>query len=262
MAGHARGGRGGKGSFERLFQRDDTGVDADRPPSVHELFAASMRDEITLQQLREALVDVHGLEITPAADRLLSGVDAASGRLSFADFQRAMSQADGSAGGGAGKPVQYTDQAKAIISDNSGAAAPAPSVVAKKQHSDISNDAFVIRKTEVDKRFAAKGEWGSTPVLRTNQVSEGNPLAARVGALLPGEDSSEPRDMANTATRMFVSGELDAASYEQFLEGLGVGLSDRSEIRRLITAQKQTGDGSFTRLSRAVQAELARSGAG
>ncbi|CAK0821596.1 unnamed protein product [Prorocentrum cordatum] len=262
MAGHARGGRGGKGSFERLFQRDDAAVDTDRPPSVHELFTASMRDEITLQQFREALVDIHGLDITSAADKLISSVDAASGRLSFADFQRAMSQVDSSASGGAGKPVHYKDQAKSIISDNSGAAAPAPLAMPKKQHSDISNDAFVIRKTEVDKRSAAKGEWGANPVLRTNQVSAGNPLAERVGAVLPGEDSSEPRDMANTATRMFVSGELDAASYEQFLQGLGVGLSDESEIRRLITAHKKTGDGSFTRLSRAVQAELARAGEG
>ena len=58
-----------------------------------------------------------------------------------------------------------------------------------------------------------------------------------------------------TATRMFVSGELDRREYESFLSKSGVQLSDESEVRKLIVRHEKVGDGKFHSLSQALRRE-------
>uniref|UniRef100_A0A7S1MF69 Uncharacterized protein n=1 Tax=Alexandrium catenella TaxID=2925 RepID=A0A7S1MF69_ALECA len=250
---------GGPTSFNRIFGGEDGGAGGDKP-SVHELFAAAMRDEMSLPHFAQALVSMHGVRMTPSAARLLSSVDAASGRLSFAQFQKALTEDIGDDPGQAGRPNVFQDQAKAIIEDNLGAPSAPSTAVPVKHSTDISADSFVRQRHRVE-QFQAQGPFSANPVRKTNTASAGNPLAAG-----PAEEQSrgEPEDtygyraMANTATRMFVAGELDRPGYEKFLRRFGVQLTPECELQRLVIRQASTGDCKFTDLSRALQRELAR----
>jgi len=260
--------RGGS-SFDRILGRQP-GSNSVRqegePPSVHELFAMTMRDELPLPQFMQALVQLHNVRVTPAAARLLSSVDASSGRLSFAQFQKAL-QDDPDNSREAGRPVQIQDQAHAIISDNSGSAlAPEPRGSAGKQMTDISKDDFVKAGQRIGK-IQARGPFTGGIVRNSNETSNGNPLAARdeTGyASMPGDDAGEDaygvREMSATATRMFVSGEMGREDYEKFLARLGIVPGPESDLVKLIVSHDRAGDGSFTALSRAVTAELSRAG--
>jgi len=93
----------------------------------------------------------------------------------------------------------------------------------------------------------------------TNRVSAGNPLADRGrGDAEPAADADPygTREMAQTATRMYVSGELDRVGFEKFLARFGVDLGGESELRHMIEAHERVGDGSFVSFSRALQREL------
>mmetsp|Transcript_16275 Transcript_16275/g.35620 ORF Transcript_16275/g.35620 Transcript_16275/m.35620 type:complete len:261 (+) Transcript_16275:100-882(+) len=247
-------------SFERLFPRSSSSAGADEGeiPSVHELFAATLRDELTLQSFAEALASLHGIRMTPAAAHLMSSVDAGSGRLSFVQFQRAL-QEDADHAGQAGRPVAFKDHAAAIIADNSGLPKPAPRASAMKHSTDISADPFV-RALHRTSRDHEKGEFQSNPVMRTNRVSAGHPLAAARAPSGSVEQESGVRELANTSTRLFVSGKLSSEDYIQQLEGMGVQVTPDGELHRLIV-RVQVGDVSFAQLSRAVQREIGQANA-
>eukprot|EP00440_Ansanella_granifera_P006995 gb/GFBE01007578.1/.p1 GENE.gb/GFBE01007578.1/~~gb/GFBE01007578.1/.p1 ORF type:complete len:271 (+),score=45.28 gb/GFBE01007578.1/:1-813(+) len=266
--------RKGNSSFDRIFARQPGSEKRDpgEPPSVHELFSMAMRDELPLPQFVEALVELHCVRLTPAAARLLSSVDAASGRLSFSQFQKALQEDPFSAksAGEAGLPNVLKDQAHAIIADNCGT--PLPPECRKgevgRQASDISNEAFVKAGQHISK-VQARGAFSGNVVRPTNQVSAGNPLANREdpsSASRPGgsvdlnEDPYGLRDMTRTATRMFVSGELDRAGFEKFLARLGVVPTPETDLFKLIASHERAGDGTFQSLTRAVTAELAKNG--
>jgi hypothetical protein len=243
-------------SFNRLFARqaNDDG-DNDGTPSVHELFSRAMRDDISLRAFAEALVSLHGIRLTPSAVRLLTSTDASSGRLSFAQFQRALQEAD-APDCGAGLPMVIRDQAAAIISDNSGAPTPPFQSSAAKQATDISADPFIKQQVRIE-RAAAKGPFGGNPVVQTNHTSAGNPLVApSSGMQHRQEEVYDSREMANTATRMFVGGDISRADYESFLAKFGVRLTAESELRRLITAHEKVGDGNFMQFTRALSREI------
>jgi hypothetical protein len=250
-------------SFSRIFGaggdgRGETAEEASTP-SVHELFAAAMRDELTLRQFAEALVQLHGIRLTPGAMRLLSSVDATSGRLSFSQFQRAL-QEDGDAPGEAGKKTVFRDQAHAIIRDNDGAPSAPPKTEPVKHATDISADPFMRQKARVEKVSQSRGSYGANPVVPTNRASAGNPLVAQrlEAESNASEDAYGDRDMANTAVRMFVSGDLDRKGFEDFLERFGVQLKAESDLQRLVLAHEKVGDGSFLQVSRALQKEIRR----
>mmetsp|Transcript_18723 Transcript_18723/g.58845 ORF Transcript_18723/g.58845 Transcript_18723/m.58845 type:complete len:261 (-) Transcript_18723:122-904(-) len=256
--------RGGPTSFDRIFGGGAAaGGDGDKP-SVHELFSAAMRDELSLPQFAQALVSLHGVRLTPAALRLLSGTDATSGRLSFAQFQKSLADDSGDIGQ-AGLPNVLQDQAKAIIEDNLGApAAPSASDPAKRS-TDIAADTFVRQRNRIE-QSQARGPFSANPVVRTNRASAGNPLAVGMAAEpAQGEAASEDpygsREMAHTATRMFVAGDLDRQGYEGFLRRFGVQLAPEAELQRLIVKQGQTGDCKFTDFARALQREIVAIGA-
>lgn len=249
--------RGDPSSFDRIFGRNQGG--GDETPSVHELFSAVMRDQLSLQEFAKLLVQMHGVRLTPAAVRLLSSVDASSGQVSFSQFQRTMQQ-EGDAAGGAGKPNVFTDHAKAIITDNTGAPEAPPTHAAPAKHStDISIDPFVKQSQRIE-HAQAKGSFQSNPVVRTNRASVGNPMAMCAEPAQRPQDSEDPygaREMANTATRMYVTNELDRKGYEQFLDRFGIKLKAESELHRLILAHEKVGDGKFANFSRALQREMA-----
>eukprot|EP00931_Biecheleriopsis_adriatica_P000925 TRINITY_DN101089_c0_g1_i1.p1 TRINITY_DN101089_c0_g1~~TRINITY_DN101089_c0_g1_i1.p1 ORF type:complete len:291 (-),score=57.75 TRINITY_DN101089_c0_g1_i1:99-905(-) len=260
-----------RSSFDRVFARQPGSDKRDpgEPPSVHELFAMAMRDELPLPQFVEALVELHGVRLTPGAARLLSSVDAASGRLSFSQFQKALQE--GASMGQpqiqAGLPNVFQDQAHAIIADNCGQAVPPESRKGElgRLATDISKDPFVKAGQRIEK-VQARGPFSGNVVLQTNNTSAGNPLANREEAQIaeaPGGDAEDPygmRDMTRTATRMFVSGELDRAGYEKFLARIGLVPGPETDLFKLIASHERAGDGSFATLSRAVTGELARAG--
>mmetsp|Transcript_106990 Transcript_106990/g.300971 ORF Transcript_106990/g.300971 Transcript_106990/m.300971 type:complete len:275 (+) Transcript_106990:60-884(+) len=246
----------GGNSFDRLFSRANPsgagGVDDDTPP-VHELFKLAMQGELPMRGFEEALAELHGIRLSPAASRLLSSVDATSGRLSFAQFQRALHDSSGETITEAGKPNNFVDQASAIISDNCGAPVPGPTFAAPKVSTDISADPFVARKREIAKGQAS-GPFSDNPVVPTNKVSRDNPLAQHRQSHGPQDES---REVGQTATRMFVAGELNRREYEEFLANNGIILSRDSELAKLVASHEAVGDGNFMQLSRALQRELA-----
>lgn len=254
-----------RSSFDRVFARASPDANApsesqngDGLPSVHELFSMLMRDEISLRDFAQGLRSLHGIQLTDAAIRLLTSVDANSGRLSFAQFQRSL-QEDGAPQGGAGLPMIISDQAAAIISDNCGApvAAAAPSqACTRRPATDINADPFIKAQHRVE-RNTNRGQM-SNPVLQTNNVSPGNPLAgaACTRSEAGSEDPYSEREMAYSATRMYVAGELSQGDYEKFLLKFGVHLESESELARLIRTHGKVGDGNFVQMSRALKREL------
>mmetsp|Transcript_39659 Transcript_39659/g.72365 ORF Transcript_39659/g.72365 Transcript_39659/m.72365 type:complete len:227 (-) Transcript_39659:46-726(-) len=160
---------------------------------------------------------------------------------------------------GAGLPMIISDQASAIISDNSGApaAAAAPSQsCTRRPATDINLDPFIKAQHRLE-RTTNKGQM-SNPVVQTNKVSPGNPFASAAGTRSEAgpEDPYAEREMANTATRMFVAGELSQVDYEKFLEKFGVQLESTSELARLIASHGKVGDGNFVQMSRALKREI------
>lgn len=252
--------RGQLNSFDRIFSRPSNGRDGENgsPPSVHELFSAAMRDEITLRDFAEALASCHGIRLTSAAVRLLTSVDATSGRLSFTQFQRALQEPEDGLECGAGKPLTIADQASAIISDNSGRPMPraAPSQLsAHRPATDISADPFIKQQVLLE-RAAAKGPFPGNPVVQTNQASAGNPFVAQRQPQAQNEELYGGEEMANTATRMFVGGDLSREEFEGFLTKCGVQMSPESELRRLITTHEKVGNGNFMQFKRALNREM------
>merc|ERR1712059_236495 len=94
---------------------------------------------------------------------------------------------------------------------------------------------------------ASRGAFNSNPVVASNRPSAGNPLAARhAGSEGFCEDPYSIREMANTAVRMFVSGEIPRADFEEFIARFDIQLKKDSELHRLITKQEQVGNVQFT----------------
>mmetsp|Transcript_45475 Transcript_45475/g.134596 ORF Transcript_45475/g.134596 Transcript_45475/m.134596 type:complete len:280 (+) Transcript_45475:110-949(+) len=268
-------------SFENIFGSGGPGTPkgggaagaegGDEPTSIHKLFTAAMRGDLSLPLFAQELRDVHGLGITQAAARLLTSVDAGCGRLTFAQFQKAMQdEGDGySQGGAAGGKTKYVDSACAIIEDNCGEArAPQPVQSTHRISTDISSDVTELlqQRTRVEKVAQAGGAFRTNPVRNTNTVSRGNPMMQlreeppqpMGGADPDGDDAYGSREMANTATRMYVGGEIDKHAFEKFLAGTGMVLAKDSEVRKLIDRHEKTGDGKFVAFSKALQAELAK----
>ncbi|CAE7843393.1 CAMK2A [Symbiodinium microadriaticum] len=237
----------GHSSFERVFPRSGTESAPVQPsgdaPSVHELFAMALREELPLPELAEALSRLHGIRMTVAAARLLSSVDAGSGRLSFSQFQRAL-QEDSAPLAEAGVPNVFVDQAKAIIADNCGS--PLPPEDRRGDHNrprtDISNEDFV-KAGIFASRVQAQGPFRGSVLVPTNDASAANPLAQRV----PAESADD--ELAG----MYIGGELDRSGYEQYLSQIGLGLD--LEVQKLIATHERAGV-SFSALCRAVMAAL------
>lgn len=259
--------RNAPNSFNQIFGTDAAGrAEADGPPSVHELFNATLRGELALGQFADALYEIHNIQITPAAVRLMSSTDATSGRLKFQDLQRALQDGD-MPSGGAGRPMIISDQASAIISDNCGPAVPRnlPSQEgAARPSTDISADPFIKQQVKLERAAAkAKGAFSGNPIAKTNNASRGNPLATlghETRYQDRGDDAYDSREMANTATRMFVAGEMSRVDYEAYLVKSGIAPVGE-ELRKLIAAHEQIGDGNFGQFMRAVNREMAASGA-
>lgn len=217
-----------------------------------------MREDLSLRDFAEVLATYHSIHIPPACVKLLMSVDAASGHISFSQFQRALGQG-GSEAGQAGKPIIFQDQAKSIIEDNSGRPDAPPRITGSGKFStDISADSFVRRKVELDRTYVS-GDFSSNPIEDTNFASVGNPLVERLRD--PSGQSEElygAREMANTATRMFLNAELDQLGYEQFLDRLGVQITEENGLKKLISTQQRSGSCTFQQFSKILQRELGR----
>jgi len=250
--------RGPETSFDKIFGGAAAAAPAadkdEEKPSVNALFTALMRDELGFAAFEELLHAMHNITLTGAAVRLLHSTDATSGRLKYQQFQKALAEGGYEESDVAGKPNLLKDQAGAIIADNSGAAVPGPRYAAPKVHTDISVDDFAKQHSKVARNQQAKGAFASNPVVQSNQVSSGNPLAQSRAANAPVDDD---REVGQVATRMYASGELNRREYEEFLAGIGVALSRESELLRLIISHEKVGDGNFLKLSKALQSELA-----
>merc|ERR1711907_380876 len=87
---------------------------------------------------------------------------------------------------------------------------------------DINQDPFIKAQVRLE-RAAQKqqGPFSGNPVVQTNNVSAGNPLAPPLHEVPVnrgcGGDAYSTREVANTATRMFVGGEMSRMDYESFL---------------------------------------------
>jgi len=255
----ARGPEAGPAATQKVREQDE-GV-----PSVHELFNAHMRGSLDLQDFAEQLFNI-GIPLTPAAARLIESVDATSGQLSFKLFSQALAD-DSMAFGGAGLPMIIKDQASAIITDNSGSAAPrkAPSESnAARPSTDISLDPFIKQQVRIERAQANKPAFSGNPIKQTNNTSAGNPFAGPSYRSPAGnhhgnneEDANGSREMVNSATRMFVSGDVSRQDYEHLLMKCGVNLGAESELRRVICAHEKSGDSNFSQFMRVVHRELA-----
>lgn len=259
--------RGGQNTFDRLFSRAATGGDEEEAkPSVHELFSAFMGESISLRAFAEALLEYHNIHITHEAANLMMSNDAASGRVTFQQFQRALQGGGFPLGASAGKANTYKDAVSSIIADNSGpplvgGSQPSAKGVTK---SDISNEPYIKAVHQAQKN--ACGPYGTkNPVLLTNDCSYGNPLvSAQLEATLPSgsqgggskDDAYGAKEMANTAARMYIGGELNKREFEKYLERLGVPLRMETELQKLIFKQDATGGVKFLELSRAIQREM------
>lgn len=252
--------RGSGNSFNRIFGTDGKGDEDSEVPSVHELFAAAMNDIMDLQEFAQMLVEYHGVHLTPSAARLLASVDAASGRLSFSQFQKALNEGTPDPIEGAGRRNIFQDQASAIIADNCGAPSAPPTQGSSKVSTDISSDreAFAKQSKQLES-VQSRGAFASNPVVRTNRVSAGNPLARTTGQASE-EDPYGTREMAQTAVRLYVGGELDRLGFEKFLTRMGIKYDSESELRKLIETHEKVGDGNFVQFMRVVQKELAKVG--
>lgn len=244
--------RGEPSSFNRIFGSGPGPEAADEIPSVHELFLATVRDQMSVQQLAEMLEGYHQIRLTPAAVKILSSVDAASGRLNFAQFQRALADDDGGDTGQAGRANIFQDQAKAIIEDNFGSPAAPPSAQSRKQSTDISADTFIKAQRQIEKGQARTNTFN--PVRKTNDASRGNPIAQRLAEQVP--EDAVGSAITHTATRMYVSGELDRKGYEKFLRRYGVDVKPESQLHKLICGHEKVGDGKFHEFTKAVQREI------
>lgn len=248
----------GQSSFERVFPRQQAGVGRDEgeAPAISELFAMAMRDQLSLPEFAEALSTFHGVRLTQAAARLMSSVAAANGTLPFHQFQKALHE-DDPYEVPAGRANAFTDQARAIIEDNLGQPQAPQAQQPGRLHTDISADPFIQAKHILSK-VQANGPFSGGIVRTTNKPSAGNPLASR-GSEDRKESLEDPygvTEMVRTATRMFVSGELDRRGYEKFLERFNLRPSPETELFKLIVSHDQVGDASFNTLLRAVQREL------
>ncbi|CAL1144038.1 unnamed protein product [Cladocopium goreaui] len=221
-------------SFERVFARDGELKKQGNPPSVHELFSMTMRDELSMSHFAEALHELHGIQLTQAAARLLSSIDAGSGRLSFTQFQRALQEDPQEPAALSGRPNVFNDQAKAIITDNAGSPKP-PTLRGDhcRPHTDISGEDFV-KAGQLASKMQALGPFQSNLVVPSNDPSINNPLVHRQE---PAGDSG--RDMMRTASRMFISGELDRAGYEKFLVQNGIMLTSDCDLQKLIVSHER-----------------------
>jgi len=152
----------------------------------------------------------------------------------------------------AGRAIVFQDQAKAIIEDNLGQPSKPPSAPSRKQSTDISADIFIKQQ-----RVIEKGQARSTfnPVKKSNEASFGNPFAHRLAE--PAVEDPCGNAITHTATRMYVSGEIDRKAYEKFLKRFGVELSQDSELLKLILGHEKAGDGKFADFTRALQREIA-----
>lgn len=261
MSGH--GGTGVGTSFDKIFSRADPdpkeGKDA--KPKVHDLFMSVCRDELSLENFSEALYGWHNIMLTQAAVRLLQSIDAQSGRLSFAQFQRALQEDDAPLDGGAGLGIKYADQASAIIMDNCGAPIPGMTVAQGKALTDISADSFVRAKQRVQV-MQGRGAFNSNPVMKTNKPSQGNPMnqmdrahsppiRGAMGAMKAA--MAEDREVIINATREFVGGDIPRREYESVLAQAGIPLTRESELQKLILSHDQVGDGNFLQMNKALQ---------
>ncbi|CAE8636284.1 unnamed protein product, partial [Polarella glacialis] len=205
------------------------------------------------------------VRLTQAAVRLLTSNDALSGQISFSQFQKAL-QDTSPMTSEAGRPNVIQDQASSIIADNCGAPEAPPGRLGAlgKKFTDISADPFIRAASKLDK-LVAKGPFSGNVVVQSNRPSAGNPLVARLaephsfGATKTMDDdvSEDPygvRDMTRSATRMFVSGELDKAGFEKLLARFCVRPGPESELRKLINSHEQVGDGNFQAITRALAA--------
>jgi len=249
----------GKGtSFDRLFDRATPslgrGGDDEEKPSVHALFSAHLAGQFDLRAFAQALMDFHEVGLTQSSVRLLTSVDAASGRLSFAQFQRPLQDGPAVPMGGAGIANHFDDQAAAIIGDNCGDKVPPASFAPARLNTDISNDPFVKQGNLVEKQQA---HGRKNPIVNSNRVSVGNPLQASRSSQGPNDG---PREAAQRATRCFIDGEIDRREYEAFLSEVGVRMSQESDLQRLIASHSQAGDGNFAKFSSALRNELAKVG--
>lgn len=259
--------RGGGNTFDRLFSRATAGGnEEENKPSVHEMFSAFMGEQISLRAFAEALLEYHEIHITQEAAELMMSNDAASGRVSFQQFQRALQGFGGiPLDATAGKANTYKDAASGIITDNSGdpilGSQPQPKGV---QKTDISNEPYIKAVHQAQKN--AIGPRGTkNPVMLTNDCSYGNPMVATsTAASMPapvraqegGKDDYGAKEMAQTAARMYIGGELNKREFEKYLERLGVPLRMETELQKLIFKQDSTGGVKFLELSRAIQREM------
>jgi len=247
------------------------------PPSMHELFAMTMREELTLPQFMQALAQLHNVRVTPAAARLLSSIDASSGRVTFAQFQRALQEDLDTHALTHGMRIHILDQAHAIMEDNLGPPLPPePRIGAGKHMTDINQDEVVKACQRIGK-IQAKGAFSCGLIGNTNEASYGNPFRARTEAAIAeaevpfqrpddvlrpekAEDDYGLRQMGANATRMFVNGDLDKKGFEKFLARCGIVPDRDSDLWRQIICHNE-GSGSFTKLSLAVDRELSRAAA-
>eukprot|EP00913_Durusdinium_trenchii_P031065 g29092.t1 len=168
------------------------------------------------------------------AARLLSSVDAGCGRLVFRQFQKALQEDSLEPVAVSGRPNVFVDQAKGIMLDNAGSPTP-PALRGdnSRPHTDISREDFV-KANQLASKMQALGPFRSNLVVPSNDPSINNPL-------VPHEEQSDDtgRDTMRTATRMFISGELDRASYEQFLTQQGVLLTSDCDLQKLIVSHER-----------------------
>eukprot|EP00929_Paragymnodinium_shiwhaense_P045805 TRINITY_DN23355_c0_g1_i1.p1 TRINITY_DN23355_c0_g1~~TRINITY_DN23355_c0_g1_i1.p1 ORF type:complete len:257 (-),score=46.97 TRINITY_DN23355_c0_g1_i1:65-835(-) len=243
-------------SFDKIFDRAGCQQQpADDKPGVHMLFSMLMRSELEIPAFAQALRQYHGQMLTRAAYKLLTSVDGQSGRLSFANFQKAMQDVDsGIADVAAGAPISRVDQAEAIIRDNSGQPVAAPQFQAAKVKSDINNDTMMAQFNRVS---ALQASGRNNPIIPSNRVSAGNPLQRGPESPRGGGDGGA-RDSAQMATRMYMDGECSRKDYEEYIARLGIRMAHDSELQRMIVSHERTNDGSFAKLMQALQKELVK----
>lgn len=279
----------GESSFTKIFWNVPSHLSQEnRPPSVHELFLAFQKDQLSENQFGELLGELHGLRYTDQARRLLhdpnvsfhkfsrdglcpaaggpgTAFEPSGGAGEGAGFRRASptpveaEELGVAAKQGAGMQNRYADSAEAIIRDNCGLPAPPevrPGDTCRRAVSDVNQDNALKTRSRV-----AKMGTGN-PVLRTNKPSAGNTLLDGNAGDTDGGEKGEhyaPQEMAHTAIRLFIGEEIKAREFEQFLDRLGVNLAapENQEVKDLVRRHEAVGDRTFLQFSKALSRRIA-----
>jgi hypothetical protein len=222
-------------------------LQADADQVAHRIFREFQGGEIdaagAVRKLRS-----HIGNVPEHVQRMLVLAERGTQVMNFADFQRALRQAEIIAapmafGARAGVPIIRRDEASSIINDNSG-----------PQHPPVAKNGWNGRKKsdigETGEIYYLMGGSTSSRVRKTNGLSNANTLAPMVEHNF--QDDNRALAMAQEATRLFVAKDIRSHEFRELLAKLGI-VDLPSRLDKAILEHDNSSSQTFKELSRLVR---------